>query len=181
MSRWLRVAFNVNNLIGKVVEMIDSTNKNMLSSCQGEPALFDFLETENIVILHFLKSRVETSTIQNIKKARNGVIEVKTANSVYKFQILSNQDLFNKQAEMMAEIINNMAAKHPGKHTEQDIQKRADLAADKIINGFFRKYKYSDELISKLNDVARELVSQRGQLMEWIPYSAICDAIDRLI
>lgn len=181
MSRWLRVAVNMNSLIGKAVEMVDSTNKNMLSSCQGEPALFDFLETENIVTLHFLKGMAGTSTIQNIKKTRNGVIEVKTANSVYKFQILSNQDLFNKQAEMIAEIINNMAAKYPGEHTEQDIQKRADLAADEIINRFFRKYKYSDELISKLNDAARELVRQRAQLAEWIPYQSICDAIDRLI
>lgn len=180
MSRWLRVAINMNSLIGKEVEAVDSTNKEILSAWKGRPALFDVVE--NHVILHFADGKTAyTSVVQSIKKAKDGLLEVKTKNSVYKFQISSSDDVLKKKIKNAADIIGNYSREYNGEDSEQAIQAGAESAASEIINEYYRPYYYSNELIAKIMDGARSIVISWTMFGKQIPYSDLCDAIDSLL
>lgn len=181
MSRWLRVAINMNSLIGKEVEAVDSTNKEILSAWKGKPALFDVVE--NHVVLHFARGDGGTSTVQSIKKTRDGFLEVKTKNSVYKFEILSSENLLKKEIDTLASYLNQYSLTHhyEGENAEQEKQKAANDFAENIVNNFYRKFHYSDELISKILDGVRPIVYNYGMLMSQVPYSFLCDAIENLL
>lgn len=189
MSRWLRVALNMNSVIGKEVQVVDSTNKKILSDWKGKSALFDFYEGH--VVLHFADGHTGgTSNVESIKRSKDGSVEVHTKNSVYKFEAASEQSLFEKKVKKAADIIGYYSRKNSytesnddsdNKNNEQEMEKVADEIAKTIVDDYYRLYYYSDELISKIMEGARSIVTTWTMFGNQIPYSDICDAIDNCL